>query len=107
MMLNKNQKIVCWVALGIIVFMGLFPPWISAYHVTNPKTHWPGFIEEDAAGYHFIFVPPTKIGNVDEAGNWTTYSFHLDYGRLFLQWILIVAVSGALLFLFREPQKKP
>ena len=105
MLLNKYQKTVLWAALSIIILMGLFPPWISAYHVTNPKTHWPGFIEEDSAGYDFIFVPPTQIGHVDADGTWITYSFHLDYGRLFLQWLLIVAVSGGLIFLFREPSQ--
>ena len=105
MVLNKNQKIVCWVALGIIVVMGLFPPWVCGTHNTpTDKPIGSGLFTESAGGYHFIFVPPSQSYSYSTD---TTYIevYRLDYGRLFLQWLLMVAVSGGLIFLFREPQK--
>ena len=100
MMLNKNRKNVILVGISLIVLMGLFPPWISGTYTTSNNN--PRFFEESAGGYHFIFAPPAKW-----VGLKTTWVYRLDYSRLFLQWLLIVAVSGGLIFLFREPQKAP
>jgi hypothetical protein len=105
MILNKNQKIVLWVALGIIVLMGLFPPWINTMNISN-KNLSSNLIKEFAAGYHLIFISPTKNGWTDSDGLWYMYSFSLDYGRLFLQWLMVILVSGTLLYLLREPQIK-
>lgn len=113
MILNKNQKIALWATLVIIVLMGLFPPWICGSYTTpldnlaQKPTGNTMFIES-AGEYHFIFAPPPQTGyrSVSSMVD-VNYVYRLDYGRLFLQWLLIIAVSGGLIFLFRKPQKNP
>jgi len=111
MMLNKNQKKVIWVTLGLIVLMGLFPPWICGTYTTPlddlaQKPTGNTMFKESVAEYHFIFAPPPQKGyrSVSSMVD-VSYVYRLDYGRLFLQWLMVVAVSGGLIFLFREVQK--
>jgi len=120
MLLNKNQKIVCLVALAIIVLMGLFQPWVCGTYTTaidinnNNVPIGPTSFMESAAEYYFIFAPPSQGGYqsyTSVSGGLSptqgSYVYRLDYGRLFVQWLMVAIVSGALLFLFREPQKNP
>lgn len=113
MMLNKNQKIVLWVALGIIVLMGLFLPWVCGTYTTPldalaQKPTGNTMFNESAAEYNFIFTPPPQKGyrSVSSMVD-VSYVYRLDYGRLLIQWLMVIAVSGGLIFLFREPQRKP
>jgi len=109
MMLNKNQKTVLWVALGIIVLMGIFPPWIYGTNTTplnsSGKIDGPTTFEESAAEYHFIFVPPTQTGGLGD-NFFVSHTHRLDYGRLFIEWIVVIVVAGGLIFLLKDSPKK-
>ena len=98
MQLNKNQIVVILADIDIIVLMGLLPPWICGIHTTDSS-----FFRESAACYSFIFVPPAQTAI---CGGETTYDHRLDYGRLFIQWLMVIVVAGGLIFLFREPSQK-
>lgn len=111
MLLNKNQKIVLWVAIGIVVLMGLFPPWVCGTYTTPldvlaQKPTGNTMFNESAAEYHFIFAPPPQKGyrSVSSMVD-VSHVYRLDYGRLFIQWLMVIAVSGGLIFLFREPRQ--
>ena len=75
--LSKNELVVLWVGIGLIVLMGLFPPCLGSYY-------WePGFFAW--AGYHPLFR-----------------AVRIRYGRLIIQWLLVVIVTGAVIFTMRQ-----
>jgi len=84
---DKKEKIVILVAIAIIIFMGLFPPWTYTYIMQ-------GTCSEKATGYQFLFWPPAP-----EGGHWR-FGIYLDFKRLFLQWVMVaISTFGALLWL--------
>lgn len=74
--MNKRQLIVLWVAIGLIVLMGLFPPWV------RKEAEYRTYLDAPV-GYAFIAVAPDRA--------------RVDLSRLFLQWVLVV-VAGAGVF---------
>ena len=85
---NKKEKIVILVAIAIIIFMGLFPPWTYTY---KDKSGY----SEKPTGYQFVFWPPSPKKDIEYG-----YGLYLDYERLFLQWFMvIIATFGVFLWL--------
>jgi hypothetical protein len=85
---DKKEKIVILVAIAIIIFMGIFPPWTYTFRSS-------GIYSEKPTGYRFLFWPPAP-----ENARRSTYGIYLDYERLFLQWVMVViSTLGALLWL--------
>jgi hypothetical protein len=71
----------------------LFPPWkFTADH--NGEY---GFHSHKPAGYAFLFDPPTNPGN----GAW--FGVEIDFGRLFLEWAALAAVTGIVWVLVVKP----
>jgi hypothetical protein len=107
MVLNKNQNIVVLAALGIIVIMGLFPPWIQGRASSNDLAGIESLTHHEfAASYYFLFNPPQEgTGKSVQSGNWVHDYFRLDYGRLFLQWSVVIVVAGGIIFLLGNPAK--
>jgi hypothetical protein len=94
--LNQRQKVVLAVGIGIILLMGLFPPW-AANSFTVPtdsrgKQLGPGSYQQGAAGYHFISSPPrASSGLVDNYGDnyFQNSAYQLDFLRLLVQWFMV------------------
>jgi hypothetical protein len=56
--MNKKQKIVFLVGIGLVVFMGLIPPWYydnPGYYDNSETVRRPKKID---VGYGFLFSPP-------------------------------------------------
>lgn len=85
--LNDRQRKYLWIGIAMFVLMGLFPPW---YHTSNTWSQYT---------YGFLLYPP--------GDGYRRY--HLDTDRLYAQWILVVVVTGSLVWAFhgRKPMKPP
>ena len=86
MNLNYVQRRIMIVGFIIFVLMGIFPPWISTYHVFSPP-------REKPEGYGFIFSPPEPE---DPSAAWSRLygGIKIDIYRLFAQWLVLCAVTG-------------
>lgn len=102
MRMNKKQSTIIIIGLGIILLMGLIPPWKCAFSVARLSRL------ERPAGYGFIFYPPSpvKVAKSGEFGSSASksdpsyWSVRLDVTRLFIQWAVIaIAVAGICLVL--------
>jgi hypothetical protein len=71
-----------------IVISGLFPPWIYTYYRTG-TADTSGMRSEKSAGYHFILTPPPP------EHDFPAYGVKFDMGRLLVEWVCILAASGA------------
>ncbi|MBI1920305.1 MAG: hypothetical protein HYS23_04395 [Geobacter sp.] len=96
--MNKKQKKVLIAAFAIVILMGLIPPYsaqIPIYDSSNYTT-------EDL-GYSFIFDPaPTSAKPV--RGNFISGS--IDFGKLFLQWLIVGITASGLYFFMRNPDER-
>ncbi len=77
--LSRSQKAIVLAALVAVVLTILYPPWV--YTVSPPNRS----AFDRPADYTFLWTPP-KSG---------PYGVRLDWGRLFLQWLLIAACASA------------
>lgn len=87
--MNKKQKAVIWVALGLFAMTLFNAPW----HVVYPDEY--SIHGHRRAGHQSSEV--TAIWNAPSHGS-------LRVGALFVEWIGIAVVSGVLLFLFKKPK---
>jgi hypothetical protein len=79
--MNKKQLIVMWVGIAIIILMGIFPPWIVTVQGTD-----------NILGHAFIL---SRTGR----------KYDINASFLFVQWIMVVAITGGLIITFKD--KKP
>jgi hypothetical protein len=98
--MNKKQKIISIVAVVIIFLMGLVPPW-------KIITQDLGIYTVQPIGYSPIFLPPIvdlEIQEVEEEQQEQTahYTINLDVTRLIVQWVTILFILAALLFITKE-----
>jgi hypothetical protein len=84
--LNLLQKRILLAGVGIIVLMGLVPPWT-----------WEGYNQQPSGGYHFLLDPSPF--------NYSSNT-HLNIGILFMQWFLVALVTVALMFYFKDWKPK-
>jgi hypothetical protein len=70
MYLNRIQRRILWAAVVLFVAVGLFPPWHR-----GPRNE----------GYAPIFSPPSTAT--------------IDFGRLLVQWVMLIVVAAATVFL--------
>lgn len=91
--MNKPQLICLWIGIGLIVLAGLLPPWVEVYDYGQVQTG-------KAIGHAWLFDPPEP--------EYSDVGVHLDYGRLFLIWLVIVGVTGGAIASFRhwQPQSE-
>ena len=89
MQINESQKYIIWLAIALIALMGLFPPW--SYTFDSPGRSGGSMHSEKPAGYGFIFLPPLP----ESKGS--LYGIRIDFGRMFLQWFLVVAICTAII----------
>jgi len=96
-----NPKQVKILIGGLIVFIliGLFPPWIQYVDFGGREGDY--FKVERPAGYGPIFLPPLP----EESKKELIFSdeiigVRLDIHRLFIQWLILIALTSCILLLF-------
>jgi len=81
MTINKKQKKIIIAGIVVFILAGLFPPWIYTLHVQ-------AFDTEKPAEYALIFYPPDTEEYDPE------YGVELDFSRLAVQWLVVIAATG-------------
>lgn len=105
---DTRKTILFWTALAIVL-SGLFPPWLYTFNKLAASDS-EGYHSERSAGYAFIFNPPvphfdgmgsggqflpTNIANPKPEIDFAYFGIKLDIARLLVEWVCILAVSGA------------
>lgn len=88
-----SRKGIVFCGFALFLLSGLFPPWNSV--VDYKAAHL-----EANIGYHPIVAPPYDLELRGIAA-----SPKIDLSRLGLQWLLIMATTGTMLYLF-QPERK-
>jgi hypothetical protein len=78
----KMTKYIVLMCAIVVVSTGLFPPWLMIHG------HY-----EKSAGYSFLLNQPNQFSQI-------------DYGRLCIQWFLIIVFFGAILFCVKSTSLK-
>ena len=79
--------------IAIFVLTCLFPPW--QYTVDRNGSY--GYHSRKPAGYSLLFNPPTNPDRIYGNG------VQVDFGRLFLEWTALAAVTGVVWILVVKP----
>src|SRR5882762_8617016 len=97
--MNSRTKIVLICAGLLITLSGLFPPWRERADIPY-KLHF-----DKSLGYSFIWSPPssTLVGAPQFSNFSNATTIQVDLSRLFIEWIIVAAVT-AVLFLFLRSQ---
>jgi hypothetical protein len=90
--MNKKQVVISIIGVAIVFLMGIIPPWKIVD--TSSMTY-----REMPAGYYFIFAPP-------EPDEEELLGVKLDLSRLAVQWVTILFVIAAALFLTQEKEEE-
>ena len=96
--MNKKQIIISTIAVFVIFMMGFIPPW----KITTQDL---GIYTVQPVGYRPIFSPPEvdlEIQEGEEEDQTVQYIINLDETRLIVQWITILFILAALLFITKE-----
>ena len=121
--LNVNQKRVVFGAVAVLILMFLCPPWheqsqSQMYHEdtsfglrgSSDRTHGMGLplFHESFSGYHWLLNAPSGRFDYDQDSGGirtykgTSYGYHIAWGILFMQWLLVSLVSLALVHRYRD-----
>jgi len=76
------KKIIIASCTTLIIFAGLFPPWVFRFRGVNIRH----------LGYSFIFTPP--------AGG------EIDIRRLFIQWVMIALFFGVIYWFAKNKRQE-
>jgi hypothetical protein len=91
-MIKRNMdKIIVGIAVLVIAFMGILPPWSAKIMRAN------GTAETSNLGYSYIYSPP-----YDEHGNSVDAVGQLDFSRLMLQWSVVVVLAGGMVYISKS-----
>ena len=101
--MNKKQKVVFLVGVGIIMVMGLIPPWhIEVLFNLNQK--FPCTVD---AGYGFLFSPPARLPTWGSDADINVAPF-IALSQLCVQWAIVaIGVGGILIALRGSQNRKP
>jgi hypothetical protein len=108
-----KQKIVFWIAIAVILLIGIFPSWnyvcVQRQGVAIPKTSF-HYIKD--AGYHFLWNPPTYlVANPSkpslrmEIDNLLVTEVRLNTRRLLAEYLIAIPLLG-FLFTFTFSAKR-
>ena len=121
--IRKRQKATILIGVGIIVFMGLFPPWY--YHALYYRDFYDRPFQAAAmlpAGYGFLFSPPDPPDWMDDfeydkyKGDYKGVGgqrYHkssgpcIDISRLLIQWAVIGIATAAIVFALKDDKRIP
>ena len=104
--LNSKQVKILIGGLIVFVLIGLFPPWIQYVDLGGSEGSYRKI--ERPAGYGPIFLPP-----LPEQSKKILFPFlhedllgligvRLDIHRLFIQWLILIALTSCILLLFHK-----
>jgi hypothetical protein len=103
--MNKKQKVVFLVGVGIIVLMGLIPPWHCEV-LFDLDQKIPLTME---AGYGFLFSPPTfeSYPSLHHKSDYYGASVapFIALSQLCVQWAVVAIGVGGILIVLRGSQK--
>jgi hypothetical protein len=111
--MNSRQRIVLGIAVVVVAFVALFPPWIYVYHY-DPPFRVRGQQEQRAerpAGHHSIWssaVPTDQTALIQlfsiqpERASLQYFSMRLDKDKLWLEIGGTLAVSALLCLLLKD-----
>jgi len=96
--LGSPQKKIVILAGLLFALIGIFPPWIG----TLPKLNM-----EWSYGYAPLIDPPSRVAvykefDVRASAGLELVQVHIDYGRLMVQWAVVIAVAGVGLFVVKK-----
>lgn len=98
--MNKKQKTISIIGIIAIFLMGFFPPWKMITEGSQIYTIQP-------IGYSLIFLPPAlELDQEQEEDESLQYFINLDVTRLMVQWITVLFVIAALLFISKDKEEK-
>jgi hypothetical protein len=99
--MDKRQKLVVWVALALIVWMGLYPPWVQSFQRGDGR--W----GPTAGSYGWIFDPPGPPPRVSEGyfRDWRFWTNRIDTPRLAIQWLMVSMVAAGLVWTLRRSER--
>jgi hypothetical protein len=94
--MNNAQIAAIWIAVVVLVLMGLVPPWTFVVHYASSdfSTH-----NEKPAGYSFIMTPPAP----EKAA--PIYGVKLDAARLSVQSTVAAVVGVAAVWTLKSRRK--
>ena len=91
-----SRKGILQLAALAVVITCLFPPWLFTFERFSTSDS-AGARSEQSAGYSLIFIPP-KSDWVVQGRGWVekeSSGIKLDMRRLFVEWVCILAMTGA------------
>jgi len=127
--MNKRQLVALWAAIGPIVLMGLFPPWVKTsanLDITLDMTS--DYRSHQSSGYRWYSVNPTgyyfiggaewRHGDLTRVVRHAGYpgaslcvslcqdaSFSIDRTRLFVQWGVVAVLGGGMILTLRTRKR--
>jgi hypothetical protein len=99
---NKKQKIVFLVGVGIIVLMGLIPPWY--YHAVFSENQRTAF--EFDGGYQFLFSPDLRVSYKFEKYFPPRERPCINLSRLLVQWAVVAIATAGIVLVFKDHNGK-
>lgn len=97
--MNRHQRVVVLIGLGLLTVASLFPPWSFVVHYpVGPIPH--------PAGYSLIFIPPTYAQSGYYAPDRELVEVRVDIRTLTIEWAAIALLCAAVVFLVagRQPR---
>lgn len=85
--MTRLQKAMLLLGLVAVVWVGIYPPWVETFH-------YEGAYSEVPLGYGLLADPPAPRKNLPVLG------VHIDYGRLVVSWVIVVAITGVFVVVF-------
>jgi hypothetical protein len=95
--MNRKQIICLWIGIGVIVLMGLFPPWFFAVDAYGAKM-------KKNKGYIFILTPPPH--EFELTNRPVSVMSSIDFSRLCLQGAMVAVVTSGLIVTFKGEKPK-
>ena len=82
-LMNKRQRVVLWIGLGLLFATCLVPPWACGGGVSG------GISAGHSTEYGFLFIPPGSARSI-------------SFSALFVEWAAVVILTGGALFMLRD-----
>lgn len=121
--LNRKQKRVLFISIGLIILTILCPPWNRASQtqmvqqgIYGNKTHGIGLplFQEGFEGYHWLFTAPTGGSSYEQDYDYgynifkaQSSGYSIAFGVLVLQWLLIALISFGLIYRYKNAHSRP
>jgi len=91
--MNKRQVVALWVGIGLMVLMGVVPPWVE---IVRGPIQGGGNYMEFPCGYYLLVAPPKPQNCI---------SYKVDTTRLVIQFVLVALVMGGAILTLKVPRQ--